>query len=178
MKIFRIIPEFRILRLIFHRKSASKCWIRQMIIASLIIFSLSKLEILIFCWCAESFKIWISKVQDFRIFELSPMLPVIFVLKMSAFDICCVLHLCTSDYNNHGSKHNKVAVWSGLILNEIKETKVHKQMREHTAIIVNGGKRVNWIIHRWKFSGLFPNSGFWGWISIESQPQNAELGRL
>ena len=25
MKVFRIIPEFRILRLTFHRKSASKC---------------------------------------------------------------------------------------------------------------------------------------------------------
>ena len=30
----------------------------------------------------------------------------------------------------------------------------------------------------WKFSGLFLNSGFLGWLSIESQPQNAELGRL
>ena len=28
------------------------------------------------------------------------------------------------------------------------------------------------------FSGLFLNSGFWGWLSIESQPQNPELGRL
>ena len=33
-------------------------------------------------------------------------------------------------------------------------------------------------IHRWKFPGLIMNSGFWGWLSIESQPQNAELGRL
>ena len=29
-----------------------------------------------------------------------------------------------------------------------------------------------------KFSGLILNSGFWGWLSIESQPQNAELGRF
>ena len=36
VKVFRIIPELRILRLIFHRKSASKCWIMQLIIAFLI----------------------------------------------------------------------------------------------------------------------------------------------
>ena len=34
--IFRSIPEFRILRLTFHGKSASKCWIQQIIIGSLI----------------------------------------------------------------------------------------------------------------------------------------------
>ena len=34
------------------------------------------------------------------------------------------------------------------------------------------------LFHGWKFSGLFLNSGFWGWLSKESQPQNAELGRL
>ena len=33
-------------------------------------------------------------------------------------------------------------------------------------------------LHGWKFSGLFLNSGFWGWLSIESQPQNTELSRL
>ena len=38
VKIFRIMPEFRILRLTFHKKSASKCWIRQILIASLIDF--------------------------------------------------------------------------------------------------------------------------------------------
>ena len=30
----------------------------------------------------------------------------------------------------------------------------------------------------WKFSGLFLNSGFWGWLSTDSHPQNAELRRL
>ena len=24
---------------------------------------------------------------------------------------------------------------------------------------------------------IIPNSGFWGWVSVESQPQNTELGR-
>ena len=33
---FRIIPEFRILRLTFYRKSASKSLIRQILMASLI----------------------------------------------------------------------------------------------------------------------------------------------
>ena len=28
------------------------------------------------------------------------------------------------------------------------------------------------------FQNLFLNSGFWGWHSLESQPQNDELGRL
>ena len=30
----------------------------------------------------------------------------------------------------------------------------------------------------WKFSVLFLNSGFWGWLSTESPPQNAELDRF
>ena len=38
VKWFRINPEFRILRLTFHRKLASKCSIREIIIASLINF--------------------------------------------------------------------------------------------------------------------------------------------
>ena len=33
-------------------------------------------------------------------------------------------------------------------------------------------------LHGWKLSGLFLNSGFWGWLSTESQPHNPELGRL
>ena len=36
VKVFRIIPEFRILRLTFHRKSASKCGNKENIIGSLI----------------------------------------------------------------------------------------------------------------------------------------------
>ena len=38
MKVFRIVPEFRILRLTFHRKSASKSLVKQILIASLIYF--------------------------------------------------------------------------------------------------------------------------------------------
>ena len=40
VKIFRINLEFKILRLTFHRKSASKCWIREMTIASMISFEI------------------------------------------------------------------------------------------------------------------------------------------
>ena len=36
VKVFRIIPKFRILRLTFHGKSASKYWMRQIMVASLI----------------------------------------------------------------------------------------------------------------------------------------------
>ena len=38
VKVFRIIPEFRILRLMFRRKSASKSRIKQDLYASLIYF--------------------------------------------------------------------------------------------------------------------------------------------
>ena len=49
MKVFRIIPEFRILRLTLHRKSASKFCIRQIIMTSLIYFQfiLGQLTILL-----------------------------------------------------------------------------------------------------------------------------------
>ena len=40
VKVFRINPEFRILRLSFHRKSASKFWIKEIIIASLVSFKI------------------------------------------------------------------------------------------------------------------------------------------
>ena len=32
--------------------------------------------------------------------------------------------------------------------------------------------------HGWKFSGSFLNSGFRGWLSVESQPQSPEFGIL
>ena len=32
--------------------------------------------------------------------------------------------------------------------------------------------------HGWKFTGWFLNSRFWSWLSIVSQPQNTESGRL
>ena len=41
VKVFRINPEFRILRLNFHRMSASKCRIKEIIIASLISFQIN-----------------------------------------------------------------------------------------------------------------------------------------
>ena len=39
VKVFRINPEFRILKLTFHRNLVSKCWIREIIITSLDEFS-------------------------------------------------------------------------------------------------------------------------------------------
>ena len=36
----------------------------------------------------------------------------------------------------------------------------------------------NLFMHGWKFSGLFLDLGFWGWLSTESHPQNAEFRRL
>ena len=49
VKVFSIIPEFRISRLTFHRKSASKCCIRQITMTSLIyfLFILGQLTILL-----------------------------------------------------------------------------------------------------------------------------------
>ena len=78
VKVFRIIPEFRILKLTFHRKSASKCWIRDIIVGFLIYISLSKdnwpfkFEI-VNSGHTASFKIGVWKVQDFGHFELPPM---------------------------------------------------------------------------------------------------------
>ena len=77
MKVFGVIPEFRILRLTFHRKSASKSWIRRIIIGFLIYITvclktIGRLKFKL--WIFASFKIWVSKVQDFGNFELSPML--------------------------------------------------------------------------------------------------------
>ena len=34
------------------------------------------------------------------------------------------------------------------------------------------------LFHGWKVSGLFLNSGFWGWLSTASHPQNAESRSL
>ena len=60
----------------FYGKSASKCCIRQILIAPLVYFQFIlgqfKLKFLI-CKHTTSFQIWILKVQDFRNFELSPM---------------------------------------------------------------------------------------------------------
>ena len=81
VKVFRIIPGFRILRLTFPRKWASKDWIEVIIIGSFDLFSVHlkamdhlNLKMLILCRHTASFKIWISKFQDFWNFELSPML--------------------------------------------------------------------------------------------------------
>ena len=84
VKVFRIIPKFRILRLTFHRKSASKFWNRQFRIAairfiSIILkdnwpFTLEIANTTVLYGHTASYKIWISKVQDFENFELSPMI--------------------------------------------------------------------------------------------------------
>ena len=50
VKVFRIIPEFRILRLTFHRKSASKCWIRRIIMAFSDLFSVHLRKMDHFTW--------------------------------------------------------------------------------------------------------------------------------
>ena len=62
VKVFRIIPEFRFLRLTFHRKSTSKYRIKQIIRASLINFKYIiltiyhlNLKLLIFCRHTGSF---------------------------------------------------------------------------------------------------------------------------
>ena len=63
VKVFRINPEFNILRLTFHRKSASKCWIEEIIIASLI-----------------SFKIYLNTINHFN-FKFSIFVAILQVLK-------------------------------------------------------------------------------------------------
>ena len=44
---------------------------------------------------------------------------------------------------------------------------------------VSGSPQQSTLKKAWvKFLGLFLNSGFWGWLSTESQPQNPKLGRF
>ena len=47
VEVFRIIPEFRILRLTFHRKSASKCRIREITTAFFISFQIILMQLII-----------------------------------------------------------------------------------------------------------------------------------
>ena len=47
---------------------------------------------------------------------------------------------------------------------------------KHRPILYNN-TTFTMLIHGRKFSGLHLNSAFWGWLSVESQPQNAALGR-
>ena len=42
-----------------------------------------------------------TKLLQYVIVDLDHILPRMFVLKLSAFDICCII--CTSDYFHHGS---------------------------------------------------------------------------
>ena len=67
--------------------------------------------------------------------------------------------------------------WIDLLLKILEEEKAHQQS--------NVSKQVNYctLIRfdqslGWKFSGLFLNSGFWGWLSIESQPQTSEFRQI
>ena len=73
MKVFRINPEFRILRLTFHRKSASKCRISEIKLVSLITFfdflntiSHLKMELLFF----EGILLKLNSFKKFRILEI------------------------------------------------------------------------------------------------------------
>ena len=67
---FRINPEFRIPRLTFYRKSASKCWIRKIIVASLRLSKHNlpfKHEIIHFCRHPAGLK---CEFLKFRILEI------------------------------------------------------------------------------------------------------------
>ena len=76
MKVFRINSKFRVLRLTFHWKSASKSWNRRIIIGFLIYIQSvwrQHLNFWILSVHTASFKISVSKVQDFGNFVLSLM---------------------------------------------------------------------------------------------------------
>ena len=95
VKVFRFIPEFRILRLTFHKKSPSKSWIRQNLIHVAYKYNWSKdtWNISIFWWHTASFKIKISKVQDFGNVELSPMYFVVVYSIVSAFTVSRIVRI-------------------------------------------------------------------------------------
>ena len=73
------------------------------------------------------------------------------------------------------------ATWlssAGQMLKVITTLRLNKKWPSNQALCVYNNENPTCTINGWKFSGLFLNSGFWGWLSIESQPQNTELGRL
>ena len=80
VKVYRIIPESRILRLTFQRKVGLKMLnladynsFSDLFPVYLKTIDHLNLKLLMFYMHTESFKIWISKVQDFSNFELSLM---------------------------------------------------------------------------------------------------------
>ena len=83
MKVFRITSEFRILRMTFHRKSSSKSWIREIMLASDLLWVCLRtidhlnLKLWIFSGPTASFKIEISKVLE--ILNFHPWLCCVFV---------------------------------------------------------------------------------------------------
>ena len=69
--VFGIIPEFRILRLTFCGKSASKCWIRQIKQASLIYFQYDWRQFTILTWNCYYFKGLLDMIKfEFRKFRI------------------------------------------------------------------------------------------------------------
>ena len=78
MKVFRIIPEFRILKLTFQRKSASKSRIKQILLA-LIYFQFDHLNLksLIFVGILQVLRFDYKKV---RILEILNFLPCVYVV--------------------------------------------------------------------------------------------------
>ena len=108
-KFSKINPEFRILRLTFYRKSASKCWIRQIKIASLIYFQYVIKQLTILTWNYHCFVVILHvlsfefyEVQDMGNFELSPMHhPMSRKKEILSFSICygCSKELSRWDYS-------------------------------------------------------------------------------
>ena len=81
VKVFRIIPEIRILRLTFYGKSASKCWIGRIIIGFLVYIQSVWKQFGNCAWNCEYlvgmlqvFKIWVSKFRILEILNLHPCL--------------------------------------------------------------------------------------------------------
>ena len=85
---FRINPEFRILKLTFHRKSASKCWIKEIILASLISFQIIFSGLIILTLSLQVLKFEILK---FRILEILNFRPMCMVLPCLRWQCSCRL---------------------------------------------------------------------------------------
>ena len=110
VKVFRIIPEFRILRLTFHRKSASKWWIR----VCLRTIDHLNLKLWIFSGHTASFKIGVSKVQDFRNYEFSPM-------HMHGWKLKIAIHFKSWHFEIYNLKlKKKLTCYQKLIISNLK----------------------------------------------------------
>ena len=149
--VFRIYPEFRILRLTFHRKSASKCWIRQTIIASLISFQIIytpitcnhlNLKFFIFVGILQVLKFGFLKFRILEILNFPPW----------SWDLCTCIGLkllCPTVWEEiHLQENSLYDLWVKVTLN-IAQYPLHHAATKYKVATSNGTFTRKHIIWPW-----------------------------